>query len=699
MSLITYGGYLCGSPGTTLETCRRLHLPADWWGLPNQWVGRTGARSGTGYVLMSREALDALGLNGQHSLVMSVRSGEIQGKGAGREWSVTHQRLHIASPPKNLTPGLRGDKAATYLVELADRRRLDAQRPVNVSYNVRKGPPNILEGYEDTLNAEEDWEWAELLEDLWGLVGTSRLGTFPGLPSFTPDEPPENLSFFAMSGLEAIEAALSRIGCTLILDTITDTYGIVRMGSSDATQAAALAAYDYLRCLDDEPLQPTIGSYPQKVRVYFPKQEEAAPTTVGDSPFYELDVTDPSPTQGYDDGSYHVIIDDFSACYDNAGDLINDTELAARALERATDYFRTLKTPSIRRTYTVPIDDYGFRPGQLTRATRWGDRGSGMVTEIIWRPEEAMPQFGGLPLPAASAAPRLSNPAGAVMPQNITNVLPLLYHYMGWAQSNAYLGTNAAQISAASGATPGSGTVTVWEKTASGYASTGITVTAYNPTPAVIHAGSWGQLFKDPYDGTYWFIVWPRLRFKEVDGAPLVDSVIEVQIDQTAPSGLVLTDLGNGVVKLAGTTGGGGFSGLISVVNEGGTDALSGWPVTTSWTGATLTLPYAGYWLVICDGWCVLDTDTVATDNYIEIWLQAAAVGGLPTPATSNTRRICAQDASSLTQESFCIHRLFYCTGTVTITLTASVSVTEGASLDNAQIEDSTMTAIEVNLD
>lgn len=385
MSSVTWGGRPCVEPRSALDACRSADppLPADWWGLPNSWANPLGCRSGTGWVLLLRRDLDALGLAQARDLVFSLDASEIAGIQSPTR-TVTHRSLHAVAA-RCITPGLRGDPLSCYLVELADRRRLYRPIPIDRAYNVPLYPGGSA--YRSaTKNAGSAWTWAQAAQDVWESVGVSRLGAFPGLP-FTPHGAPQGLAYHGRYALDALEDLLDRLGCALKLDTQSDTFSIVRLGAADAAADAALAAWDHLRALDDDPLEPTLGRYPQYARVLFPKLRPHADLT-GSSPWYAVDVADPSGTPaGVESGTYALIEDrSLQAVYAADGTLQNAAALAARAAELAADHFRELRQDRLRRVYCLPLDGVGLRPGSRLRLARHGDRGRGLVTEALSRP-------------------------------------------------------------------------------------------------------------------------------------------------------------------------------------------------------------------------------------------------------------------------------------------------------------------------
>lgn len=392
MSSIRFGAEPCLDPLALLETCQRLSLPTAWWGLPNSWTCPLGTRSGTGHILLSRASLDTLGLDTPRDLVMSIARGELAG-GTTTPQSVTHKNLHVVRA-ECLTPGLRGDPNGAYLVELADRRRLYRPTPIDKAYNVKVPLGGASSYYSATLNAGSPWTWAQVAEDIWNAVGASRLGAYPGLP-FSPSGTPGGLDFYGWYALDALHTILDRLSCALKLDTVTDAFSVVRLGSADAAASSALSALDPVRIWDEETQSPYQGRVPQYVRVLFPKQRTGGPDVTGGSPYYASDQTDAlGALSGVVSGSYAIVFDELEAAYDADGVLSNAAALATRAAERAADYFRKVRVDPFHKTFSLPRG--GVRPGSTVKAARWGDRGRGLVTEAVWAPGDAtIPHAGG----------------------------------------------------------------------------------------------------------------------------------------------------------------------------------------------------------------------------------------------------------------------------------------------------------------
>lgn len=387
---ITYGGYSCLDPRSVGESCLRLGLPTGWLSYrANSYTNPLGCRHGTGWLLLTRGTLDDLDQTAGHDLTFSLSKKE---SNLGESFSVTHKNLHIVGATC-LTPGLRGDRNAAYLVEIADRRRRANMVPKatrstgETAYNVRINYPTIwymggADYYSDTLNVVTPWTWTEMVENLWNSHGSTvaRLGDYPGLP-FTPHGTPENFYFDGWLFMDALAAVLERLGCALKLDTLTDTYSIVRLCASDTQHDAALVARDRLRVWDDDPVLPVYVRHPQYLRVYFARRRGGG--------YDYMDATDPSgQATGVEADTYAVAYDDLTALTNEAGAIgssDNFATLQARADERATDFFRRLRAGRLRRVYAAPLSDAGLMPGSMVTSVRWADTGNGMTTEVVRR--------------------------------------------------------------------------------------------------------------------------------------------------------------------------------------------------------------------------------------------------------------------------------------------------------------------------
>lgn len=394
MATITFGSVSAVEPLTALETCQRNNLPIDsWWGKPNSFTNPLGGKPGQGWLLISRANLNAINLNASHNLVMSLDKTEVAGAASGQSWSVTHKNLHIASEPVCITPGLRDDEKACYLVEIADKRRLCRQTLMNWAYNQRRSAPNSSDYFNESLNAGTAFTWSEMVEDVWDYIGPDLMGDYPGLP-FTPDGTPENFLFFGWYAIDALDIVLTRIGCALKLDTQADAFSIVQLCDADEKTAhlTALERRDKLRVWDDNFVDVNYGRIPETLAVLFAVRSDES-TTTGESPYHEiavdavdvLDAAGEAEIAGFLEDTTAVILDDMTAAWSEAG-VTNQSALQSRAEERAEDFYRIIKAAHLHRIYGVPLDDVGMRPGAWILWSRWGDRGRGLVTEIFRKP-------------------------------------------------------------------------------------------------------------------------------------------------------------------------------------------------------------------------------------------------------------------------------------------------------------------------
>jgi hypothetical protein len=226
--------------------------------------------------------------------------------------------------------------------------------------------------------------------DIWNTVG--ELGAFPGLP-VSPEDTPENWTFYGYYALDALGLVLGQIGCILQFDPLSDTFDIVQVAPTaedddedeseeDDTDEEIAAAEDDNRdslIWDDAPQTSVRATVSEQVRVYFLKEMSFVDES-GASPYYTLDRTDPTPggpLEGTEAGTTVMLFDDLRARYDANNNLLNATDLSARADERAADYFRVVRLEHQRRVYGRPLGDDNLLPGPEWTSTRWGDRGAG----------------------------------------------------------------------------------------------------------------------------------------------------------------------------------------------------------------------------------------------------------------------------------------------------------------------------------
>lgn len=370
----TFGGYSCLDPPAEAQACAEHGYPLDpWWGTANTFVCPLGQEPGRGRLLMAYGDVTALPLNGLSNLIFSDGL-----------HNITLKNLVFVGGLA-VTPDSRGNPSATYWIEVTDRRALARKVPIDKAYNVRGSNGGAY--LTATQNAGVAWTWATMFADIWTAVG--KLGPVPALP-FTPDGTPEGYSFYGSYAYDALGHVLDRLGCALRYDPTADTFGVVRLGVADTTNAAALAAKDDADVLlwDSNPLDAGRARVPSKVRVLFPRQRQLADVT-GGSPWYTVDVVDPTPggpLPGTEVNTYQLIYDDLPAIYDGTGALTSTSVLASRAAERAADYFRRVRVGRLHRAFSGGYADRGLLPGPRVKVIRWSDRGNRLITDVTWLP-------------------------------------------------------------------------------------------------------------------------------------------------------------------------------------------------------------------------------------------------------------------------------------------------------------------------
>ena len=407
MSSVLLSNQSCIDPKAVYQTCVRLGLPTDFWGRPNSFTNVRGCKSGTGFVLLTSASLEVLDLEDEQTLAFSLAPSEIAGLVVTKPQTVTQAALHVVDCTC-ITSGLRGDPAACYLVELADRRRLARGAVIDSAYNILSTPGDDSEYFSATTDpdTEDAWTWDDMLADVWSNL-EDWLGDYPGLPlddngdPLEPDGVPTNFDFYGHGlAIDALQFILDRLGYTLVMDNAGD-FTIVQLGADDEEAVAAIKAADTLRIWDDDAQTPNLGRVPATIRVQFPIQQ-SPPDPTGDSPWYTIDIDvnvddeeadeeeeeddEEEDDDSEEEGGYEGIVvvnDDLPAVFEDDA-LLNETELESRAAERAANYLLAVNADPLHRFYGLPLAS--LTPGSLIESVRVGDRGRGMVTEIVNRP-------------------------------------------------------------------------------------------------------------------------------------------------------------------------------------------------------------------------------------------------------------------------------------------------------------------------
>lgn len=321
MSLL-FGSRPCALPDVTAATLAEQGVAVDWLDRADTFRLSLGEAPGHGWVLLTKADLDALSLTADHTLTFVAEDGR----------QTPFQKITLIGS-RCVSPGAPDDTERTFICELADRRFHLAKIPCNVAYNVRSAADGLLQNPTTQDLAGTAWTWAQIVDDLWTLLGA---GSTPTLP-FTPDGTPENLAYWGGWAWEAVCDVLTRIGCAVRYWPVTDTFTFVRLGVTDAAADAEVArlAREGLLTWNSDPTDPSRAWRPEKVRVRFPRRP--IPND-GNTPWYTVDVT-LAATTGVVSGSY-VQLDDDSGALAATGAPSNAAALATRADERAADWLR-----------------------------------------------------------------------------------------------------------------------------------------------------------------------------------------------------------------------------------------------------------------------------------------------------------------------------------------------------------------------
>lgn len=361
----------------------------------SQWKGKvtvvkwpSGAYPGKCTVLMSRKAVEAMNLNGFHTVRIGLKDDVI-----------IFSNLVVSRHPINVTPGVEDDENAVYMVEFSDARWLAMNNyfstPINKQYNVRAPSSGDIDRYyEDSLIAGAGtWSWGSMMTDIWNTVNVEVLGDSPSLP-FIPDGEPDGIKLIGMSAWKAYNMLLDRLGCRFVLYP-SGTTAIVRIGATDNNFTAAITDLRDKLVFQDQPYDIVMGKAPSGVYVYFNKyhehygSEDTTSTTVGQwstSAVHYVYVPAPADILQFTyPGTAAFLWDDLDAIIAIDKTIINEAELGNRAQERADDYYRRVVYGGLRthKVYGGYIDDVRIFPGSQVSAISWYDVGNGPRTEII----------------------------------------------------------------------------------------------------------------------------------------------------------------------------------------------------------------------------------------------------------------------------------------------------------------------------
>lgn len=378
----------------------------------NSFLNPLGSEPARGWILMRRQDLNEIDLNGLHSLIFEYEpdSGPVQ--------TMTANSLCIAKEPMTLSTGIfANDPNSLYIVEVADARWRMCnpffQIPINASFNVlypsahngtgfaSAAADGKFSGYVnsttyqhfcmDSLWSGGVYTWLKMVQYIWNVINV-ELRTAPSALPYTPDGTPDNWVFAGTPAWLALCRVLDHIGCAIKADlslsvTTTGQYSIVRVGDDDAASDAiiAQAERDNRRIYDAEPLTVIRGKSPGSVTVYFPWQElwstRSAAFKVINGPDYG--------SASVDTNSSAVIWDDLKAILNStATGYDNDTALQTRAQERADNYYAMLNSTGGKALWQRYSGLLALSPGSTIKGVAWSCRSSeeGVFTEIVRHP-------------------------------------------------------------------------------------------------------------------------------------------------------------------------------------------------------------------------------------------------------------------------------------------------------------------------
>lgn len=350
----------------------------------NSWVNIAGPDPGYAHLYLRRENLNKIDRNSVTTTLKIIFGSTVK--------EVKNLRFVRA---ERLSPGDGNQLQALWLATFADARVSflagGIRHHQHYRYNVRVPgrDANVVadQYYRDSSRpggTDVPWTWSQMCEHIWGSGIDEGLDdqVFPGLP-FTPHGTPEN--FVVDDGWEDFHKVLARIACALVFTESTGQFSIVRLGSTDATFDGQLTSNSAsLRSHDD----PVVGKVevPGTVAIRFRKwwhqygNEKTAEDTGQDNwaaeyltsdktaKFIDKVVTDVGYTTA------NAVVGLWGAIFDDmCEDGVNDT--AARATERATDFYRDALTTKRNRWYYGIVD---FAVGSICKLKMWSSLSSDM---------------------------------------------------------------------------------------------------------------------------------------------------------------------------------------------------------------------------------------------------------------------------------------------------------------------------------
>lgn len=376
-----YAGKECVDPQGIAQWCRAANppIPTPWFGKAGSFLLPLGERPGRGWILLYKTDLDDIDQTTDHSLVWS---------GSTTSYRRTLTNITLIRS-ECIDPGSATDTRAVYLCEVVDRRYLLSRIRVDKAYNLRKpdGSDQYLAG---TLNSGVAWTWQQIVTDL-----ATDLGIAPLTLPFTPQGTPESLSYWGNNfAWSALCNVLDRIACSIEYNPETNTFAIVRLGSTDSTFATAQTSLNAVRTWDDYASEPVRGWRPETVTVLFNRYP---PPTGGTSPVYAVDIT-LDAEDGVESGT-SVILEDDRIARGATGAPSNAADLATRAQERADDWLRKRegydrRLVRVYRDFQAGNNLLGSQIAEVFYGDRGGPFATGIRSEPDYRLEKWKPQTG-----------------------------------------------------------------------------------------------------------------------------------------------------------------------------------------------------------------------------------------------------------------------------------------------------------------
>lgn len=387
-----------GRPYEHVEKCNRFILPV-------------GKEYGRGWILMN--ASDVVAMRNTagcfNSYVNAIRfrpseDGDNTGfqvtkLGISRVYSVTgYNQDYIDSNNAGLA-----DHFA--VVEFVDARYSARMTSINKQYNVRSY--DVLDIYDsptfwdDTLNSGVRWTWAQIVQDIIGLLPSSFTASIDISSAQFPNTYPENLKFPGLSAWDALCEILHQTGNAIWRNSNGDWYiSTYNNNPFPFTNKVYMEKFleDGSWDLPRYPLTQENINIPEKIVVYFPTLKNDfqayADTKLVDGgdvhdiyPLYSLERSVSSSAVTGTKVSLHSPL---FATYDEQGNLINSSILASMADNMAT-LFKAAKGWSSSSRQNVYLYYHNLFCGTDISAVQWYNTGAGSRTEILRNPFKFVP--------------------------------------------------------------------------------------------------------------------------------------------------------------------------------------------------------------------------------------------------------------------------------------------------------------------